>query len=498
MKKQQVLSLSIASAALLASLGGLKLIDNHLDGTATATPTPSEETTTTSSTDALSTPPTDTQSSPSVEDSETSQRLSFGEDVLIEKEEIGEPNTNFREAKLRGVEAMSQENYSAAVEAFEEAIKLYPNAPETLIYLNNARIGERESHTLAIAVPIRDNAEDVAKEMLRGIAHKQNEVNSEGGINGKPLRILIADDDSDEEVAKQVAQALVNSPTVLGVVGHFTSDTSLAASDIYQSQGLVMISPTSTSVALSTKGDYIFRSLTTDGFNAAALVNYMLNELDLKNAAIFFNSDSDYSTKLVEVFKERLFIQDGKVIDEFDLFSEDFDANESVQKSIEQGAEVLILFHNTGVLPKGLEVIKANESRLPILSGDSGYKPEMLELHEYTQDIIVVTVPWVLAGSEDTPFVKSARELWEADVSWRTAMTYDAAQALVTALRGGGSREEIQAALSDPNFSVEGVSDVVKFQENTGDRDGSPLLVTVGTFPNTSEKYRFVPAKSSN
>jgi branched-chain amino acid transport system substrate-binding protein len=500
MKRSQALSLSVAFAALISSLGGLKLIDNHLNKATAITSTPTD-TTAPPITDTTTSSITDTTDTTSVEAHGIDQRISFGEETLIAKEEVGEPNAKFREAKLRGVEAMSQGNYSTAVDAFEEAIKLYPNAPETLIYLNNARIGDGESLTLAIAVPIRDNAEDgedVAKEMLRGIAHKQNEVNSKGGINGIPLRVLIVDDDSDDEVAKQVAQALVDDDTVLGVIGHFTSDTSLAASDIYQNQGLVMISPTSTSVALSTKGNYIFRSLTTDGFNAAALVDYMLNDLKLRNAAIFYNSDSAYSTKLVEVFKERLFIQDGKVVDEFDLIEETFNANESVQDSIDQGAEVVVLFHNTGVLSKALEVITANEGRLPILSGDSGYKPEMLELHEYTQDIIVTTVPWVLAGSENTPFVKSARQLWKADVSWRTAMTYDAAQALVTALEKATNREDIRATISDPNFSVNGVSEVIKFQENTGDRDGSPLLVTVEAIPGASGQYRFAPVKGSN
>jgi branched-chain amino acid transport system substrate-binding protein len=52
-------------------------------------------------------------------------------------------------------------------------------------------------------------------------------------------------------VAEQVAAALVKNLDILGVVGHFASDTTLAAGKVYQSGQLVAISPVSTSVQLS-------------------------------------------------------------------------------------------------------------------------------------------------------------------------------------------------------------------------------------------------------
>lgn len=489
MNKSQVLSLSIASAISLLSFGGLRLINEHASTSATAQ-SPAPETTE---------PSVQIEESGAgsvvLDEQDLGPRFSFGDKILLEDEEAAEQNVTFREAKRRGVEAVSEGDFPKAVSAFEDAISTYANAPETLIYLNNARIGDAESYTLAISVPIEGDSVDAAKEMLRGIAQKQNEVNLSGGINGKPLRVLVADDDGDEDVAEQVAEALVDKSDVLGVVGHFTSDTSIAASKIYQAEGLVMISPTSTSVELSNQGEYIFRSLPADNFNATALVNYMLTTLNLQKAAIFYNSDSAYSTKLREVFKERLFVQDGRVVDEFDLNSSDFDAAKTIEQAIEDDAEVIILFHNTGVLSKGLEVIEANNSRLPILSGDSGYKPEMLDLSNYTENVITVTVPWISVGSEDKPFSESAQQLWKANVSWRSAMTYDATQALTAALEQADSREDVQAALTEPDFTATGVSEEIKFQRNTGDRDGSPILVTVKESTNNQGQYRFAPVK---
>jgi len=493
MKQNQFLSLAVASAVVVLCLGALKLIDTHA-GTisglphVTASQTPS------------SNPNKSPDSQPTIEGSVEGQ-ISFGNQILIQNEEINSPNIGFRDAKNRGVEAMVKGDYSAAVQAFEEAIQLHRNSPETLVYLNNAQIGNKKSYTLAIAVPIKEDTDDganVAKEMLRGIAHKQNEINKSGGVNGIPIRVLIADDDSDKETAKQIAGVLADDDDVLGVVGHFTSDASLAASDIYQERSLVMISPTSTSVGLSTKGDYIFRSLPSDIFNATALVNYMLRDLELKQAAIFYNSDSAYSRDLTEVFKKELLVKDGKVVAQFDFFSNNFNATEAIKEAVAQGAEILILFHNTGVLSKALGVVESNQTNLPILSGDSGYKPEMLPRGEYTENILFVTVPWnLVGGNEEAPFTRAALQLWESNVSWRTAMTYDATQALVTALKTANTREGIRDTLANPSFSAEGVAETIRFQSNTGDRDGSPQLVTVRRGGSNPPGYHFVIIKPS-
>jgi len=55
------------------------------------------------------------------------------------------------------MEAIAAGNYTEAVAEFEKAIKNYQNAPETLIYLNNARIGNNKAYAIAIVTPISDD-----------------------------------------------------------------------------------------------------------------------------------------------------------------------------------------------------------------------------------------------------------------------------------------------------------------------------------------------------
>jgi branched-chain amino acid transport system substrate-binding protein len=77
---------------------------------------------------------------------------------------------------------------------------------------------------------------------LRGVSQVQEEVNSKGGIKGKLLEVAIANDDNDPAIAKQIATDLGKDSQILAVIGHNSTEASVAAAPVYQESGLVMIS----------------------------------------------------------------------------------------------------------------------------------------------------------------------------------------------------------------------------------------------------------------
>ena len=412
----------------------------------------------------------------------TKARLSAGEKILIPKEGTAE--------KQAGVEAFATGNYKQAVRELEASLKAKRNDPEALIYLNNARIGNSKSYGIGASMPIGVEV-NAAKEMLRGVAQAQNEINQAGGINGVPLKVAIANDHNDPEVAKQVAQAFGDNPDILGVVGHFSSSVTLAGAEIYQKRGLVVISPTSTSVALSRVGKYVFRTVPSDRFAGSALSRYMLRKLNKQKAAVFFNSASDYSKSLKDVFTTDLFAEGGEVVSEFDFASSDFNVGYAVQQARERGAEVLVLVPNSATLDQALQVVQVNDGRLPMLAGDSVYKPKTLQIGGRDAAGMVLAVPWHILGNPNAKFPKAASQLWGGDVNWRTAMAYDATQALIAALKRNPTRSGVQQALSAPDFSASGASGEIRFLAS-GDRNQAVQLVKIEPGSRSGFGYDFV------
>ncbi|MEG4583460.1 ABC transporter substrate-binding protein [Microcoleus sp. MON1_C5] len=411
------------------------------------------------------------------------QRLSAGQKLLIP-----ERATTTKQA---AVKAIASGNYNAAISDLQASLKTNRNDPEALIYLNNARIGDQKSYTIAAAVPIGGDI-NAALEIMRGVAQAQNEINQSGGISGTPLKVLIANDDNKPEMAAQIASALANNSEILGVIGHFGSDTTLAASKIYQQKQLVAISPTSTSVQLSGVGNNIFRTVPSDRFAANALSRYIVGKLQKQKAAVFFNSASSYSKSLKDEFTTAIYGDGGQIVSEFDFANGNFNAADSVKSAIAQGAEVILLASNSATLDQALQVVQVNAKRLPLLAGDGAYSAKTLQIGGAGATDMVLAVPWHILADPQSNFPQTSKQLWDAEVSWRTALAYDATLALIAGLGRNPTRTGIQQALSASDFSAKGASGPIRFLPS-GDRNRAVQLVSVKPGNRTSYGYEFVP-----
>ena len=434
--------------------------------------------------------------------------ISSGDRILIPNE--GLDNQKFQELKESGVAAMAAKDYAKAIEKFEQALDTNKNAPETRIYLNNAKIGDKTSYTLAAVVPIKDGKDPGRSlEMLRGFAQAQTEVNENGGINGVPLKLLIVNDYDDKEQAKILAEELVIDSNILGVMGHHISTVSEAVAPIYQREQLVFITPISV-IADLTDGTnpYLFRINRANierGSNV--LVNYMTNSWQRRKAAIFYTSKLDYIKKMKTSFETELLVNTGEIVGDFDLSLNSFNAYQSLKTAKENGAEVILLLPSLGDLTKTWEILRI-KNEYPNEFGDLKVLGDIVTLyrldtlkHGRDTEGMVLAVSWQFDLSYGG-FSRQAKDLWGGGVNWVTAMSYDAGKAFVAAMKNSGNltRESIQKALNDRNFITEGASGEIRFIQN----DVIPYLemVTVKKQASVEDSisktgYDFVPAKSA-
>jgi len=414
---------------------------------------------------------------------DTSDRVSFGEKPLVAQD--------VAPAKQQAIANIQTGNFSTAISTFESYLRQNRNDPEALIFLNNARIAQQDAYTLVVSVPAQTSP-NPANEILRGVAQAQQEINQQGGINGTPLRIGIASDDNDPETAQDVAEVLASSSDVLGVIGHFGSETTLAASSVYEQEQLPLISPTSTSVDISEAGEYIFRTVPSDRFTATTLSRHLVNDLNAPQVALYYNADSDYSQSLKNEFTTAIYADGGQIVSEVNVAESGFDAAASVAQARQQGAQAIALLTNTATLNQALQVIQTSGNQLELVGGDSLYNPRLLEGAGAAAEGMDIAVPWILLSDPQSPYAQASRQTWGGDVNWRTAMAYDATLAFAEAIKQSPTRNGIRDALSQPGFQVEGATGRIQFLPS-GDRNQAMQLVTIESGERSSYGYDFVP-----
>ncbi len=395
--------------------------------------------------------------------------------------------------KMQGITAYAEGDYAEAIASLEAALNENRNDPEAFIYLNNARIGNQPAHTLAVIAPV-GNTSEIGLEILRGAGQAQHELNQLAGDDGIPIKLLIANDDNDPSIAKSVAAELVNRSEVLGVLGHYSSGVTLEAAPVYNQGKLPMVSAISTSVELSGFSPYVFRTVPSDSFAAAALARYMIEDLEVKKAVLYYDSNSAYSLSLKSEFTTSVFSDGGEVMTEYDLADANFNADQQITLAKEQGADVVMLASSTDTLDPSLAVMTAVNQEIPLIGGDDLYHPRVLKDGATDAEGLVVAVPWHVLSDPESEFVIGARQIWGGDVSWRSAMAYDAIASLGEALLQNPSREGIRTALHEANFSADGATGEVHFLPS-GDRNRAAQLVQIQPGNRSGLGFDFIPIK---
>jgi len=106
---------------------------------------------------------------------------------------------------------------------------------------------------VGVAVPRSGPYVAVGEQVLRGVEAAARDANAMGGLDGQPVTLDVQDDACDSNTATAVANHFVRADVRL-VVGHVCSNASIAASEIYAQNGIVMISAASVSARLTDRG----------------------------------------------------------------------------------------------------------------------------------------------------------------------------------------------------------------------------------------------------
>lgn len=124
-------------------------------------------------------------------------------------------------------------------------------------------------------------------------------INAHGGMNGKKIVSKTYDDACEPKQAVTVANQIVNDG-VKFVIGHLCSSSTMPAAEIYNEEGIVMITAASTSPELSQKGyTTIFRTIGTDLQSAPVSAAYIADVLKPKHIALLHDKQA-YGQGLVD------------------------------------------------------------------------------------------------------------------------------------------------------------------------------------------------------
>jgi len=276
-----------------------------------------------------------------------------------------------------------------------------------------------------------------------GVNLAADEINAAGGVLGRPIHVLAEDDRGEASEAASVVSKLITRDHVVALIGEQASSRTLAAAPIAQTYGVPMISPTSTNVEVTKKGDFIFRACYIDPYQGRALARFARRNLNASTAAMLVDVRSDYSVGLAESFSAVFRESGGRIVDELKYAEGDSDF--SAQLTAIRPKEPDVLFVPGYYTDAGLIARQARSLGLKavLLGADGWDSPKLAEIGGTSVEGAYISNHY----SVDDPspavhrFVSDYTKRFGAAPDSIAASSYDAMRMLADAIVRAGSTE---------------------------------------------------------
>ncbi len=335
----------------------------------------------------------------------------------------------------------------------------------------------RKSNDIKVGVilPTSGKLSPFGKSALAGIQQRVKEINAAGGINGKPITLIVEDNKGEATASSTAYKKLVSINKVAAIVGPVTSTNALQVVGESARTKTPTISPTATNDTVAPKSPYMFRACFNDSFQGKVVANYVLQNLQLTKAAVMIDQGSDYSKGLSANFKKAFIVGGGEVVAEEKYQQKDTEFGGQLTKIKDSGAQVLFVPGYPPELP--LIIKQAGTMGLDIqLCGADGWDKDAV-LQESGDNIIGSIIVGAFAKEDARDAVQNFIKSMGDSAGSFEALGYDSVSMLAAAMQTGTDAGSIKTGLSSIK-DFEGVTGKITVLPN-GDAEKSAVILSI-------------------
>ncbi|MEQ1664065.1 MAG: ABC transporter substrate-binding protein [Bdellovibrionales bacterium] len=308
----------------------------------------------------------------------------------------------------------------------------------------------------------------------KGIELAVEEINNNGGIKGKKIKIISLDDQGKPEEAATAVTKLITQDKVSAILGEVASSRSIAMAPIAQQYKIPMITPSSTNPKVTQIGDYIFRVCFIDPFQGFVMARFAYDTLKLKKVAILRDVKNDYSVGLADVFTTSFKKMGGTIVDDKSYSAGDIDFKSQLTAIRTKKPEAIYVpgyYTEVGLIGRQASELGI---KVPLMGGDGWDSPKLKEIGgEYMNGSYFSNHYSFEDKSPNVQkFIASYKKVHNEIPDGLAAMGYDAAKVLAAAME------------SAPDLTPVSIRDAIA---RTKDFQGVTGNITIDEFRNATK-----------
>lgn len=314
--------------------------------------------------------------------------------------------------------------------------------------------------------------------------------NAAGGVKGRQIELIEADDQQDSEMARKAMMKLIDYK-VDAVIGPMTSSMAIPTVPLANQAGLVMISPTVTTTDLSGLDDYFFRIIPATHAFVKTSADYYFNTLGLRRMRLVYDlRNKSYTESWLKDFNRVFSTAGGTLLPAVGFMSSDgLNFPELARKALADNADGLIILANSVDAAMFCQSIRKLNAKIPIGTSEWAATERLIELGG--KDVEGITIAQFHEREGKQPAYLDFREAYirrfKQDPGFAGLYAFDATNVALQALDKKTAGQSLkQALLTQKNFA--GTQRNIAFDAN-GDSPGETFIIRI-------QEGRFVPQES--
>ncbi|CAM5787988.1 MAG: branched-chain amino acid ABC transporter substrate-binding protein [Burkholderiales bacterium] len=326
---------------------------------------------------------------------------------------------------------------------------------------------------------------DMVKE---GVTTAVEMFNAAGGANGKKFETVVVDDACEPKQGPVAANRVINDK-IHYVVGPVCSGASIAAAPIYNNEGVVVVTPSATSPALTDgkKFHYIFRTIGRDDQQGPAAAKFIAEKIKPKKVAVLHDKQS-YGQGIAANVRDDLKKAGIDVVLFEGINAGDSDYSAVITKLKSAGVDFV---YYGGYHPEmGLLLRQAGEQGLKVkMMGPEGVgNPEVNAIAGPAVEGMLLTLPADFSANPKNAAIVKAFKDKKRDASGAFQLTsYAAAQVIMDSIKAVGDdpkkvadymhKTSFDTPIGPVSWDAKGDLKSFEFQVFEWHKDGSKSLV---------------------
>ena len=336
--------------------------------------------------------------------------------------------------------------------------------------------------------------------VINGATLYLDQVNANGGVNGKQLEIITMDEQGDATQAVTCFTKMCDQG-ITALVGDVTTTPTLAVAAESADYNMPMVTASATAEAVTydaetdTVNGNVFRATFTDPFQGIKMADYAYQKLGYTQAAVIYLKGADYNEGLAENFVKEFESLGGTIVDQETYADGDVDFKTQLTTILGKNPQVVFCpnyYQDVGQILAQAESIGLT---VPFLGGDGWDGLEGYATADQLKDAYFCAN---YAKGSNTEFESAYKEKYGEDYPNGFApLGYDAAMTVVYGLQAAedagleAGTDEYKQAVIDAIASgtIDGITGTFTFDEHHNPVKQTAILCFDGATPVLKEMF---------